>query len=252
MRSCVPDARRRVSRPLWRLAVASRPIEELHGIAIPRTLEEACDPRRLALVVYDMQAGILGQIADRERVVAQVTRVLEAARAASVRTVFTRHVTLPTELMGASQMRMWMAWQQAERAADIVSPFPPDAPATQLVPELTPNPREAVLDKVTMSAFEGTPLDIVLRDCGIASVAIVGVALEVGVEPTVRHAADLGYLPIVVTDACAAGDQVAGERSLEALAFAGDALLTDTAGFARALARLAPSGAAPGSTSARP
>jgi biuret amidohydrolase len=252
MRSCVPDPRRGASRPSCVLAVASRPIEELHGIAIPRTLEEACDPRRLALVVYDMQAGILGQIADRERVVAQVTRVLEAARAASVRTVFTRHVTLPTELMGASQMRMWMAWQRAERAADIVSPFPPDAPATQLVPELTPNPREAVLDKVTMSAFEGTPLDIVLRDCGIASVAIVGVALEVGVEPTVRHAADLGYLPIVVTDACAAGDPAAGERSLETLAFAGDALLTDTAGFARALAGLAPSGAAPGSTSARP
>src|SRR5918911_740327 len=211
-------------------AVASRPIEQLHGIAIPRTLEEACDPRRLALVVYDMQVGILGQIADRERVVAQVARVLEAARAASVRTVFMRHVTLPTELMGASQMRMWMAWQRAELAA-----------AT----------REAVFDKVTMSAFEGTPLDIVLRDCGIVSVALVGVALEVGIEPTARHAADLGYLPIVVTEACGAGDRAAGERSLEALAFAGDALLTDTAAFARALAARAPSAAAAGSAPAR-
>jgi biuret amidohydrolase len=240
-----------LERRVRRNAVASRPIEQLHGIAIPRSLEEACDPRRLALVVYDMQAGILGQIADRERVVAQVGRVLEAARAASVRTVFMRHVTLPTELMGASQMRMWMAWQRAERAADIVSPFPPDAPATQLIPELAPSPQEVVFDKVTMSAFEGTPLDIVLRDCGIVSVAIVGVALEVGIEPTARHAADLGYLPIVVTDACGAGDQAAGERSLEALAFAGDALLTETAAFARALADRAPSAAAAGSASAR-
>jgi nicotinamidase-related amidase len=212
-------------------------IEELHGIAIPRTLEEACDPRRLALVVYDMQVGILRQIADRERVVAQVERVLEAARAAGVRTFLTRHVTLPKELMGASQMRMWMAWQRAERAADIVSPFPPDAPQTQLVPELTPSPREAVFDKVTMSAFEGTPLNIALRDCGIVSVAIVGVALEVGIEPTARHAADLGYVPIVVTDACGAGDQTAGERALATLASAGDALLTDVTTFARALAR---------------
>ena len=198
-----------------------------------------------------MQVGILGQIADRERVVAQVARVLEAARAASVRTVFMRHVTLPTELMGASQMRMWMAWQRAERAADIVSPFPPYAPATQLAPELAPTTREAVFDKVTMSAFEGTPLDIVLRDCGIVSVALVGVALEVGIEPTARHAADLGYLPIVVTEACGAGDRAAGERSLEALAFAGDALLTDTAAFARALAARAPSAAAAGSAPAR-
>jgi biuret amidohydrolase len=217
-------------------AVASRPIEELHGIAIPRTLEEACAPRRLALVVYDMQVGVLGQIADRERVVAQVTRVLEAARVARVRTFFMRHVTLPTELMGASQMRMWMAWQRAERAADVVSAFPPDAPQTQLVPELAPGPREAVFDKVTMSAFEGTPLDLVLRDCGIVSVAIVGVALEVGIEPSARHAADLGYVPIVVTDACGAGDRAAGERALETLRFAGDALLADTAAFTRALA----------------
>jgi biuret amidohydrolase len=217
-------------------AVASRPIEDLHGIAIPRTLEEACDPRSLALVVYDMQVGVLGQIADRERVVAQVTRVLEAARAARVRTFFMRHVTLPTELMGASQLRMWMAWQRAERAADVVSAFPPDAPQTQLVPELVPGPSEAVLDKVTMSAFEGTPLDLVLRDCGIVSVAVVGVALEVGIEPTARHAADLGYIPIVVTDASGAGDRAAGERALESLAFAGDALLTDTEAFAGALA----------------
>ena len=213
-----------------------RPIEELHGIAIPRTLEEACDPGRLALVVYDMQVGILRQIADRERVLAQVTRVLEAARGAGVRIFFMRHVTLPTELMGASQMRMWMAWQGAERAADIVSPFPPDAPQTQLVPELAPSPREAVFDKVTMSAFESTPLDLVLRDCGIVSVALVGVALEVGIEPSARHAADLGYVPIVVTDACGAGDRAAGERALESLEFAGDALLTDTATFERALA----------------
>jgi biuret amidohydrolase len=212
-------------------------IEQLHGIAVPRTLEEACDRRRLALVVYDMQVGILQQIADRERVVAQVGRTLEAARAARVRTFFMRHVTLPTELMGASQMRMWMAWQRAERAADIVSPFPPDAPQTQLVPELAPSAREAVFDKVTMSAFEGTPLNIVLRDCGIVSVAVVGVALEVGIEPTVRHAVDLGYVPIVVTDACGAGDGAGGERALATLASAGDALLTDVATFSRALAR---------------
>jgi biuret amidohydrolase len=211
-------------------------MEELHGVSIPRTLAEACDPRRLALVVYDMQVGILGQIADRERVVRMVVRTLEAARAADVRIVFMRHVTLPTPLMGTAQLRMWMAWQRAARAADVVSPFPSDAPQTRLAPELIPNAREAVLDKVTMSAFEGTPLDIVLRDCGIMAVAIVGVALEVGIEPTARHAADLGYIPIVVTDACGAGDAAAGERALATLEFAGDAILTDVSAFTHELA----------------
>jgi nicotinamidase-related amidase len=85
-----------------------------------------------------------------------------------------------------------------------------------------------VLDKITMSAFAGTPLDIVLRDCGITAFAIAGVAMEVGIEPTVRHAADLGYLPIVIQDSCGAGNVAAAERSLAALRYAGNTLFTDT------------------------
>ena len=89
---------------------------------------------------------------------------------------------------------------------DEVKPwFLPDSPNFQLIPELRPRGSEAVFDKITMSAFEGTPLDIVLRDCRLDSFIIAGVAMEVGIEPTVRHALDLGYLPIVVADACGAG-----------------------------------------------
>lgn len=66
-----------------------------------------------------------------------------------------------------------------------------------------------------------------LRDCGISAIAIVGVAMEVGIEPTVRHAADLGYIPVVVTDACGAGHEEAAQRSIASLEFAGDALMTD-------------------------
>jgi nicotinamidase-related amidase len=66
-------------------------------------------------------------------------------------------------------------------------------------------------------------------------VAIVGVATEIGIEPTARHAGDLGFIPIVVTDACAAGNADAGARTIESLRFLGDALLTDIAGFRGAL-----------------
>jgi biuret amidohydrolase len=54
-----------------------------------------------------------------------------------------------------------------------------------------------------------------------------GVALEVGIGPTVRHSADHGYIPIVVPDACGAGDAAAGDRALEALMLAGDAIVAD-------------------------
>jgi nicotinamidase-related amidase len=66
-----------------------------------------------------------------------------------------------------------------------------------------------------------------LRDCGINAFAIVGVAMEVGIEPTARHAADLGYIPVIVTDACGAGDVGAARRSRESLEYAGDVLMTD-------------------------
>ncbi|MEU2872106.1 cysteine hydrolase [Streptomyces olivoreticuli] len=212
-------------------------MDERSGLAVPRSLEEACDPPRLALLVYDMQVGILEQIGERDRVVSRVTEVVGAARAAGVRTYFLRHVTLPVELMGVSQLRMWRGWQRAERATDVVSPFPPHAAHTQLLPELRPTDREAVVDKITMSAFEGTWLDIALRDCGITTVAVVGVAMEIGIEPTVRHATDLGYIPVVITDACGAGDEEAAERSLAALRFAGDAVLATAEEFRSVLSR---------------
>src|SRR5258705_12764224 len=78
-----------------------------------------------------------------------------------------------------------------------------------------------------MSAFESTSLDIALRDCGIHAFAIAGVATEIGIEPTARHGADLGYIPVVVTDACGAGNEEAAKRSIESLKFTGDTLITD-------------------------
>jgi len=211
-------------------------MDQFNGLSVPQSLGDVCRPGRLGLLVYDMQVGILEQIADRDRVVDNVGAVLKAARAAGVRTYFTRHVTLPVELMGVAQLRMWRAWQGVDRLEDVRSPFLPDAPQTQIVPELTPSEREAVLDKLTLSAFAGTPLELALRGAGVDAIAIVGVATEIGIEPTARHAGDLGFIPVVVTDACGAGNAEAAARSMESLRFLGDALLCDVAGFREALA----------------
>jgi nicotinamidase-related amidase len=210
-------------------------MDELNGLNVPQSLGDVCRPDTLGLLVYDMQVGILEQVADRDRVIQSVAEVLEAARTAGVRTYFTRHVTLPVELMGVAQLRMWRAWQRVDRLEDVRSPFLPDAPQTQIVPELSPTEREAVLDKLTFSAFAGTPLELALRGAGVGAIAIVGVATEIGIEPTARHAGDLGFIPVVVTDACAAGNPEAGARSLDSLRFLGDVWLTDVAGFRDAL-----------------
>jgi nicotinamidase-related amidase len=203
-------------------------MKSAYGFTIPQTLEEACDPQRAALLIYDMQVGILSQIKNSDEVTRQVLKVLTAARNARIRVFFSRHLSLPKELMGMFQFRMAMAWQRVD-SPDQVNPwFLRDTPGFQIVPELSPLPIEGVFDKLTMSAFEGTWLDFALRDCGINSFIIVGVATEIGIEPTVRHGADLGYIPVLVTDACGAGNDEVAKRSIENLKFAGDALITNT------------------------
>ena len=97
--------------------------------------------------------------------------------------------------MGASQYRMAMAWQGVDEPEKVKPSFLRDTAGFELVPELQPLSSEAIFDKLTMSAFEGTPLAFALRDCCITAIAIVGIAMEVGIEPTARHAADLGFIP---------------------------------------------------------
>ncbi len=202
-------------------------MQRAFGLSIPQTLEDVCDPTRLGLVVYDMQVGIMNQIKNGQEITDKVLQVLESARQAGVRVFFTRHMSLPKELMGVSQLRMAMAWQRVTSVPEVKPWFLRDSPGFHLIPEMTPLPSEAVFDKIMMSAFEGTPLDIAMRDCGIDAFAIVGVAMEIGIEPTVRHGADLGYIPVLVTDACGCGHNDAAARSIASLEFAGDALLTN-------------------------
>jgi nicotinamidase-related amidase len=217
-------------------------VQHAFGLDIPRTLAEVCDPRCLALIVYDMQVGILRQLANSAEITANVVKVLGAAREAGVRVCFTRHLSLPKELMGVFQWRMAMAWQRVDRVEDVQPWFLRDSPGFELVPEMRPQSSEAVFDKITMSAFEGTPLNIALRDCRVNAFAIVGVATEIGIEPSVRHGADLGYIPIVVRDACGAGHREAGERTIAALEYLGDALFTDVEEFSGLLRRRLTSG----------
>jgi nicotinamidase-related amidase len=181
----------------------------------------------MALVVYDMQVGIVSQIPTGAQITARVVQVLRAAREGGFRVFFTRHLSLPKEVAGVTQLRTALAWQRVSRVEDIQPWFLRDSPGFQLLPELAPLPSEAVLDKIAMSAFVGTPLDMALRDCGLMSFAVAGIALEVGIAPTVSHATDLGYIPVVIADACGFRDQTAANRALESFRFAGNSLETD-------------------------
>ena len=204
-------------------------MKRAYGLDVPETLAEALDPDRTALIVYDMQVGIMRQLQNAAEITAKVGDVLAAARDGGIRTYFLRHTSLPKNLMGVFQLRQALAWQRKTSIDEIQPWFLRGSEAHEIVPELAPRETEAVFDKIGMSAFEGTPLDTALRDCGIRTFIIAGVAIEIGVEPTVRQGADLGYLPVVVEDACGAGHEEAGRRAFASLRYMGDAFITSVA-----------------------
>jgi nicotinamidase-related amidase len=149
----------------------------------------------LALIVYDMQVGVLGQLPD-------------AARAGGYPVFFLRHMFLPNRLEGIFGLRMAMAWPGVDYPAQLEEFLLRDCPEFALMPEMRPRADEA---------FEATLLAPARRDLGMTAFAIVGVALEVGIEPTVRHGTDLGLIPVVVSDACGGRDQSAMDRALAGL-----------------------------------
>jgi biuret amidohydrolase len=149
-------------------------MQRARGLEIPETLEEVCRPQRIALLVYDMQVGIVRHVPNAEALVARVVRVVEAARRSRVRVIFSRHLSLPNELAGVFQLRTAMARQRAQWVEDVKPLFLRDSPDFQLVAQLMPLASEAVFDKLGMSMFVGTPLEMVLRDCGVNAFAIVG------------------------------------------------------------------------------
>jgi nicotinamidase-related amidase len=202
-------------------------MQEFSGIKIPGALEEIITPQNTALIVYDMQVGIVRQIKNGQEIAQRVGRLVAAARAAGVRTFFTRHMSLPKELMGAFQCRTAMAWQRVDTMEKVKPMFLRDSPSFPIIPELQPLPSEGIVDKITMSAFEGTFLEIALRDCGIRSFIIAGIALEIGIDPTCRQGSDLGFWPILVGDGCGFGNVEAANHSLASLKHMGDTIVTD-------------------------
>ena len=204
-------------------------MERAFGLEIPQSLEDICRPDRMALVVYDMQAGIVEQLPDSADVTRRVVDVIDAARTGKFRIFYLRYMSLPKEIAGVSQLSMAMAWQRVPHVEQVEPKFLRGSPGFELVSELRPLSTEAIFDRIAMSAFEGTPLDMAMRDCGLMAFAIVGIALEIGIEPTVRHAMDLGYIPVLVGDACGSRDKEAADRALAGLRFTGGSYRTDTA-----------------------
>lgn len=87
-----------------------------------------------------------------------------------------------------------------------------------VVDPLAPVGDEIVIPKTASGVFNATNIDYVLRNLGIARLAMVGVYTNQCVESAVRDAADRGYLVTLVEDGCAGSTPEAHATSIKALA----------------------------------
>jgi nicotinamidase-related amidase len=196
-----------------------------YGLNIPVDLSEICQPDRMAILIYDMQVGIVSQIDDGIQIAKGCQELLAAARGKGYRVFYTRHLFLPHASAGVGQLRRAMIWQRRDNPLETKPLYAPASEAAQIVPQLHPLDSEVVVDKITMSAFEGTYLNLAFRDLGVQAFAIAGIALEVGIEPTVRQALDLNYIPVLISDLCGSRTEKLHQRSIESLNSTGEVVV---------------------------
>ncbi|MDY6902114.1 MAG: cysteine hydrolase, partial [Cyanobacteriota bacterium] len=82
-------------------------MERAFGLEVPQNLSEICHPERMAVLIYDMQVGIMNQLPKEktDRITNNILRVLESARKGGFRVFFCRHLSLPKEVAGVFQLR---------------------------------------------------------------------------------------------------------------------------------------------------
>ena len=182
----------------------------------------AVDWRSTALLVVDMQnygcnpavgvAQMLRQkypaIADYyvdrlvRTVIPNARRLLAAFRHHAAPVLFTRHGPLLPDGRDMIERR---------RRRDASSVRTTNTPVLwhrgtfehEVIAELAPVAGELVVDKNTSSAFNSTGIEWLLRNMGVATIVVIGIATDMCVETTARDAADRGINSIIAEDAAA-------------------------------------------------
>lgn len=171
-------------------------------------LQELVRPGRAAVLVMELQRGVVGDLAtmpllakavQEAGVIAATARVLDAARAAGIRAIHC-HAAFRRDRAGTPRnvplVNGLLRNPEHMRAG---------TPAVESVPELGPDPRDLVIQRFHgMSPFTGTELDAFLRAEGATTVIATGVSLNVGIVGLAIEAVNLGYHVVIPRD-CVAG-----------------------------------------------
>lgn len=153
------------------------------------------DKKKTALVVIDLQKGIVGMPAQPHstgEVVANAAKLADAFRKNGMK-VFLVHVT------GSPEERPRPIADNQPFSSSAANQLPKDW--TEIVPELGPKEGDIVITKRQWGAFYGTDLELHLRRRGIDMIVLCGIATSIGVESTARFAYEYNYNQVFAEDA---------------------------------------------------
>jgi nicotinamidase-related amidase len=153
-----------------------------------------------ALLVMDMQAGILGNLPDTIMFVSNVSRAIAHARDNKIPVIY---VTLGFRAGVPEISRNNKSFSAGkERFANIdMEEF------MKIEPTIAPLAGEIIIIKRRISAFTGSDLEVVLRVKGIQHLILTGISTSGVVLSTLREAADKDYQITVISDCCADRDE---------------------------------------------
>lgn len=160
-------------------------------------MELVLDPESTALVLIDLQHGILAlpmhPHTPRE-VLANSQQLVASFRSSGALIVFVR-----VDLAAMNPLVTDLSH------GDPSAP-PPPREASELVPESGWQEGDLLITKRFWGAFGRTGLEHELRSRGITTIVLAGVMTSIGVESTAREAASLGFNVVLAEDACSSFD----------------------------------------------